>query len=95
MIVPPKRIYVPGKACLVEEQCPPRTITKKVWVPTVCEKQVECVRYERETIVEKQCYKVCTMVREQRVKTCTYTVPGTPPAVLRPAALCEIGRAHV
>ena len=69
-----KCVYHPGKVTKVEEQCPSRTVTKKVWVPETIEKEIACVRYERETIVEKQCYKVCRMVSEQRVKTCTYTV---------------------
>ena len=63
-----RRCYIPGKVCRIREQCPPRTVCKKVWVPTVSEKEVECVRWERETVVEKRCYKVCTMVREKCVK---------------------------
>jgi hypothetical protein len=63
-----RRCYVPGKVCCIREQCPPRKICTKVWVPTVSEKQVECVRWERETVVEKRCYKVSTMVREKCVK---------------------------
>jgi len=69
-----KKCYRPGPVRKVEEQCPPRTICKKVWVPEVCEREVECTRWERETIVEKKCYKVCRMVSEQRVKTCSYQV---------------------
>ena len=58
-----KKRYVPGEVRRIEEQCPPRTVTKKVWVPEVCEKEVKCVRYERVTLVEKQCYKVCKIGR--------------------------------
>ena len=46
----------------------------RVWVPEVCEKQIECVKYVRETCVKKVPYTVCQMVPEQRVKTCTYKV---------------------
>jgi hypothetical protein len=76
-----RRSYVPGKVCKVEEQCPPRTVTKKTWVPTVWEKQVNCVRYENETIVEKQSYKVCKMVAEQSA-----------PAATRSAGWCRRSR---
>jgi hypothetical protein len=69
-----RRCYRPGPVKKIQVQCPPRTVCKKVWVPEICEKEVACVRYERETIVDKQCYKVCKMVREQRVKTCCYKV---------------------
>ena len=69
-----KRCYRPGPVKKVQVQCPSRTICKKVWVPEICEKQIDCVRYERETNVKKQCYKVCKMVQEQRIKTCCYKV---------------------
>ena len=66
--------YVPGECKMVEVQCPPRTVCKKVWVPEVKTKTINCVRYERETCTKEVPYTVCHMVREQRTKTCTYTV---------------------
>ena len=42
-----KCVYCPGE-CRVEcVQCPPKTICKKVWVPTCETKEINCVRYER------------------------------------------------
>ena len=67
-------VYQPGEVRRVEEQCPPRTVTKKRWVTEIREKEVPCVRYGRETVVEKRCEKVCRMVPEQSVKTCCYKV---------------------
>ena len=69
-----RRCYIPGKVCRIREQSPHRKVCKKVWVPTVCEKEVVCIGWERETVVEKRCYKVCTMVPEQRFRTCSYQV---------------------
>ena len=67
-------VYCPGECKTVQCQCPPIACCKKSWVPEVCEKQIECVKYVRETCVKKVPYTVCQMVPEQRVKTCTYQV---------------------
>ena len=67
-------VYVPGQCKQVQIQCPPIRVCKKVWVPEIVEKEVECTKYVRETCVKKVPYTVCRMVPEQRVKTCTYRV---------------------
>ena len=63
-----------SEACEPVEACGPRCKQCRVWVPEVCEKQIECTKYVRETCVKKVPYTVCKMVPEQRVKTCTYQV---------------------
>ena len=67
-------VYCPGECQIVEVQCPPRQICKKVWVPEVCEKTIQCVRYERETCMKQVPYTVCRMVPEQCVRPCCYKV---------------------
>ncbi|MEE2781114.1 MAG: hypothetical protein VX431_02840, partial [Planctomycetota bacterium] len=64
--------YKPGCCKKVQVQCPPRKVCKKVWVPEVKQKCIQCVKYVRETKVKTCCYKVCKMVPETR--TCTYKV---------------------
>src|SRR5207344_848725 len=66
--------YKPGKCCQVKVQCPPTKVCRKVWVPEVHEKQIDCVKYVQENCVKKVPYTVCKMVSEQRVKQCTYKV---------------------
>jgi hypothetical protein len=73
-LAPAAAFTEPGECKVVEVQCPPRKICKKVWVPEVTEKTINCVRYEREVVRKQVPYTVCRMVPEQRVKTCTYTV---------------------
>ena len=46
----------------------------RVWKPEIVEKQVECVRYVRETVTKKVPYTTCRMVTEQRVRQVPYTV---------------------
>ena len=67
-------VYCPGECKVVCVQCPPRQVCKKVWVPEVQTKTVNCVRYEREVVKKKVPYTVCKMVPETRTKTCTYKV---------------------
>ena len=85
-----KCVYKPGKCRIVCIQCPPKTICKKVWVPTCETKEICCKRYRRECrsrdITYTVCkrvpetrtriceYQVCKMVPEQREKVCNYTV---------------------
>jgi hypothetical protein len=67
-------VYCPGESKVVCCTIPGRSYCKKVWVPEVQEKTVNCVRYEREVCKKTVPYTVCRMVPEQRVKTCTYKV---------------------
>ncbi len=49
-------------------------ICKRVWVPEVCEKTIDCVRYERCVVKKQVPVTVCRWVSEPRTKTCTYQV---------------------
>jgi len=62
----------PADACA--PACAPATRCCRVWVPEIVEKEIECVRYERQTCVKKVPYTVCRMVAEKQTKTCTYKV---------------------
>jgi hypothetical protein len=55
---------------------PPVKTTKqcRVWVPEMIDKQIECVKYVRETQTRKVPYTVCKMVTDQRVRQVPYTV---------------------
>src|SRR4029078_956130 len=67
-----KCVYKPGCCHTVQVQCPPVKVCKKVWVPEVREKTINCVKYVRENMTKQCTYTTCKMVAEQRVKTCTY-----------------------
>jgi hypothetical protein len=66
--------------CCVPDPCNPcapaaKTVKQcQVWKPEMVAKQVECVRYVRETVTKKVPYTVCRMVAEQRVRQVPYTV---------------------
>ena len=80
--------YTPCKCKLVKVQCPPVTCYRKVWIPEVKEKVINCVKYvpqrctktvhysttKLEPEVRVQHYKVCKMVPEKQIKTVTYQV---------------------
>jgi len=67
-------VYMPGKVRVCKVQCPPRKVCKKVWIPEVVEKTINCVRYERSVVKEQVPYTVCRYVTEKKTKTCTYKV---------------------
>jgi hypothetical protein len=57
--------YCPGEVVRQQYQCPPTTVTKKVWVPTV------------ETKIVKECKMVCKPVCTTVQVPCTKMVPYT------------------
>jgi hypothetical protein len=67
-------VYCPGACHTVQVQCPPRKICKKVWVPEVRTRTINCVRYEREVCKKQIPYTCCHMVPEQKTRTHTYQV---------------------
>jgi len=66
-------VWCPGKCHTVCVQCPPRKVCKKVWVPEMQQRTINCVRYERECVQKQIPYTVCRHVSEQQQRTCTYT----------------------
>jgi nitrogen fixation protein FixH len=69
-----RTVYCPGEVKCIQVQCPPVRISRRVWVPEVCEREITCVRYERQQCVHTCTYRVRRMVPEQRVRTQTYRV---------------------
>ena len=69
-----RRIFIPGECHVVETQCPPRQICKRIWVPEVITKEVPCVKYVRETVTSEVPYTVCRWVNEAKQRTCSYRV---------------------
>ena len=45
-------VYCPGPCKQCQIQCPPVKVCKKVWVPEVQERQINCVKYVREMCVK-------------------------------------------
>ena len=78
-------VFTPGASRVVEVQCPPRQICRKVWVPSVEQRTINCVRYECETVTEQVPYTVCYYTTEQRQKGSSTTASArwSPSNVLR------------
>ena len=63
-------VYQPGCCRVVCCQGPPRQCCRRVWCPTICTKQIDCVRYVCETRCKTVPYTFCRRVPE----TCFRTV---------------------
>lgn len=66
-------IYVPGKSHTVEVQCPPVKVCKRVWVPRVEQKVVNCTKVVYDTHTEQVPYTVTRLVPETHSREETYT----------------------
>jgi len=67
-------VYVPGKSKIVEVQCPPKTVSRKVWVPRIEQKLVHRTRTVYETRTKQVPYTTYRSVPETRTRQVDYTV---------------------
>ncbi|MCA9119452.1 MAG: tetratricopeptide repeat protein [Planctomycetaceae bacterium] len=67
-------VFIPGKCHTVEVQCPPVKVCKRVWVPRVEQKVVECTKVVYDTHMQQVPYTVSRLVPETHSREETYTI---------------------
>jgi len=66
-------VYQPGKTSMVQVQCPPIRTCKKVWVPRVEQRVMNCTRIEYETHTKEVPYTVTRVVPTVQTREESYT----------------------
>ncbi len=66
-------VFKPGKSTTVEVQCPPVKVCKRVWVPKVEQRVVNCTKVVYETHTKQVPYTTTRLVPTTHMREVTYT----------------------